>query len=111
MSALPPKADIGQRLLLQSWRGKVDTLDAQDRQNQQQDYPERTGLFAQTERYCAQFGALAALRDPAPPASSLRWGFGGDGDGRRITEGDPDDQGKGEAQTRITRKQQQDQDP
>jgi hypothetical protein len=34
----------------------------------------RTGFFAQTERYCVQFGALAALRDPAPPACSLRWG-------------------------------------
>ena len=56
----------------------------------------------QTERYCVQFGALAALRDPAPPASSLRWGFGGGGDGRRTTEGAPDDQAKVEAQARIT---------
>ena len=72
---------------------------------------ERTGFFAQTERYCVQFEALAALRDPAPPASSLRWGFGGGGDGRRTTEGDPDDQDKVEAQARITRKRQQDQDP
>jgi hypothetical protein len=38
-----------------------------------------------------------ALRDPAPPAALLRWGFGGDGDGRRTIEGDPDDQGNGEA--------------
>ena len=31
-------------------------------------------------------------------------GFGGGGDGRRTTEGDPDAQDKVEAQTRITRK-------
>jgi hypothetical protein len=37
-----------------------------------------------------------ALRDPAPPVALLRWGFGGDGDGRRTPEGDPDDQGNGE---------------
>ena len=65
----------------------------------------------QTERYCVQFEALAALRDPAPPASSLRWGFGGGGGGGRITEGDPDDQSKVEAQACVTRKRQQDQDP
>jgi hypothetical protein len=57
------------------------------------------------------FGALAALRDPAPPASSLRWGFGGGGDGRCTTEGDPDDQHKIETQARITRKRWEDQDP
>jgi hypothetical protein len=79
--------------------------------NQQQDYPERTGIFVQKERYCVQFGALAALRDPAPPASSLRWGFGGGGDGRRATEGDSDDQVKVQMQARITRKRPQDQDP
>src|SRR6185312_3308271 len=70
-----------------------------------------TGFFAQTERYCAQFWALAALRDPAPPASSPRWGFGGGGDGRRTTEGDSDGQGKVEAQARTTHKRQHDQDP
>src|SRR5262245_17153970 len=43
----------------------------------------------QTERYCVEFRALAALRDPAPPACSPRWGFGGGGDGRRTNEGDP----------------------
>jgi hypothetical protein len=44
------------------------------------------------------------FRDPAPPACSLRWGFGGGGDGRCTTEGDPDDQGQVEAQARITPK-------
>jgi hypothetical protein len=42
--------------------------------------------LARTERYCVQFLALAALRDRALPAAFLRWGFGGDGDGRRTTE-------------------------
>ena len=41
-------------------------------------------------------GRWPALQDPAPPVALLRWGFGGDGDGRRTAEGDPDDQGNGE---------------
>jgi hypothetical protein len=36
--------------------------------NQQQDYPERTGIPPPTERYCGQFRAMGASRDPAPPA-------------------------------------------
>ena len=39
---------------------------------------------------CPVRGAdCTALRDPAPPACSLWWGFGGGGDGRCTTEGDP----------------------
>ena len=53
-----------------------------------------------------QFGALAALRDLAPPASSLRWGFGGGGDGRRTIEGTPDDEAKLKAQARNARRRQ-----
>jgi hypothetical protein len=51
------------------------------------------------------------FRDPAPPASSPRWGFGGGGDSRRTTEGGPDAQDKVQVQNRITPKRQQDQDP
>jgi hypothetical protein len=36
---------------------------------EQQDYPERTGLWVPLERYCHRFQALMAPRDPAPPAS------------------------------------------
>src|SRR4029434_9033508 len=49
------------------------------------------------------------FRDPAPPASSPRWGFGGGGDRRRTTEGDPDDKSKVEAQAHIRHKRRQDQ--
>ena len=35
---------------------------------EQQHYQERTGIHRRLERYCAQFRAIGALRDPAPPA-------------------------------------------
>jgi|SRR5262245_6660864 len=60
--------------------------------NQQQDYPERTGFPAPAERYCVEFRAFDVLRDPAPPAWWLRWGFGGGGKECRKTEGDLDEQ-------------------
>jgi hypothetical protein len=41
------------------------------------DRQKRTGLRPRTEQYCAQLRAPSALWDPAPPALSLWWGFGG----------------------------------
>src|SRR5262245_65441309 len=47
------------------------------RPTKQKHYAERTGIRPQLERYCRQFRAPRALRDPAPPAPWPRWGFGG----------------------------------
>jgi hypothetical protein len=44
---------------------------------EQQYCPERTGIRAPLERYCPLISAPRAPRDPAPPAASPRWGFGG----------------------------------
>jgi hypothetical protein len=53
---------------------------------EQQHYPERTGFQTRTERYCRHSRARGALRDPAPPASSPRWGVGGAATMPRSTE-------------------------
>src|SRR5712691_9886347 len=52
-------------------------------QNQQEDYPERTGIRVRTERYCDRSGRRSASRNPAPPAPSPLRGFGGGGGTRR----------------------------
>ena len=51
---------------------------------EQQRYPERTGIHRRLERYCVQFRARCAFRDPAPPARWPRWGFGGAADGAAL---------------------------
>jgi hypothetical protein len=65
MSALPPKADIGGTASLSpGCSGSPATSNKIIQKG--------LAFFAQTEQYCAQFGALAALQDPAPPASYAR---------------------------------------
>lgn len=63
------------------------------------------------EQYCLSFWARIALWDPAPLAAWPRWGFGGAAVIAAQPKETSDDQGKVEAQARITRKRQQDQDP
>src|SRR5689334_19683013 len=55
--------------------------------NQQEDYPERTGIGVRTERYCDRSGRRSASRNPAPPASRPLRGFGGGGTRRRQPNG------------------------
>ena len=90
-----PKADIGQRLLRAILSLQVWSLDAQDRPHQPAIRLSRKDwLLRANGAVLGPVRALAALRDPAPPAFSLRWGFGGGGDGRRTTEEVPDGQGQ-----------------
>ncbi len=64
-------------------------------QNEQQDYPERTGIQRCSERYCPQFWTANGASGSSPAGLmaevGLRWWR------QRMprTEGDPDDQSKG----------------
>jgi hypothetical protein len=85
----------------------------------------RCSASPSTSNKIIQIGLAFSRRQSGSVSGSRRWlhfgilprrlvaevGFGGGGDGRCTTEGDPDDQRKIEPQGRITRKRPQDQDP
>jgi hypothetical protein len=109
MSALPPKADIGQRLC-NLGAASFDPC-AGSRETSNKIIQKGLASARRQSGTVSSSECWLRFRDPAPPASSPRWGFGGGGDSRRTTEGDPDAQDKVQVQNRITPKRQQDQDP